>query len=115
VAAPRILLDEDVPILLATTLRARGHDVVHATEIGQDERDDDDVFDAAIEDGRAVLTHNVGDFMEIVGRLGAEGRDHRGLVVAEQVEFRELLRRALQFLSDRDAESLVNAVVWLVR
>ena len=57
-ATLRILLDEDVPILLATTLRTRGYDVVHATEVGLARRDDEDIFGAAIASRRAVLTHN---------------------------------------------------------
>lgn len=114
-SALRLLLDEDVPILLATTLRARGLDAIHATETGLRGREDADVFAAAILDERAVLTHNVGDFVALVAQFGTEGRRHYGLVLSEQLEFRELLGRVLHLLADRDAESMLNAVAWLMR
>ena len=114
-ATIRLLLDEDVPILVATTLRLRGYDALHATEVGLKQHDDGDVFAAAVGDHRTVLTHNVGDFVGLARSYGAEGRRHHGLVFCEQVEFRDLLSRTLTLLTDRDAESMMDAIVWLVR
>jgi len=115
VARARLLLDEDIPLLLAPTLRARGLDAVHAVEQGLAGSRDVRIFEVAQADRRTVMTHNVADFMEIVGNLASAGREHCGLLLAEQVEFRDLLARVARLLSERDAESLANAVVWLVR
>ena len=111
----RLLLDEDIPLLLAQTLRARGLDAVHVVEQGLAGSRDVSVFEAALAERRTVLTHNVADFMEIVGSISSAGREHCGLLLAEQVEFRDLLARVARLLAERDAESLANAVVWLVR
>lgn len=112
-ARVRLLLDEDTPLLLAQTLRSRGHDAVHALEAGLRSRPDPQVFDAAITDGRALLTHNVRHFMPLVAQITQAGRAHRGLLLAEQVEFRDILARTLRFLADRSDEDLTNAIVWL--
>lgn len=109
----RLLLDEDTPLLLGHTLRSRGYDAVHALEAGLRSRPDPLVFDAAITDGRALLTHNVRHYMPLATQIAQAGRAHRGLLLAEQVEFRELLARLLRFLADRGEEDLANAIVWL--
>ena len=61
----RLLLDEMYPAALADQLRARGHDVVSVHDADYRHLEgalDAEVFEAAIEDGRALLTENVPDF-----------------------------------------------------
>ena len=111
--AIRLLLDEDIPILLAQVLRERGYDVVHATEEGLSGATDDRVFEQAFAHGRVLLTHNVADFLALTERRAVEERPHRGLFLAPQLPFGELLRRTLRALRDRTADDLVNAVVWM--
>ncbi len=108
-----LLLDEDVPILLAEVLRQRGHDVAHVTEVELSGTSDDRVFEFALEQGRSLLTHNVADFLALTERYAREGRAHGGLFLATQLPFAELLRRTLRAFRDRDADDLANAVVWL--
>ena len=109
----RLLLDEDTPILLAQALRERGYDAVHATEVGLKSRDDPTVMDRGIADGRAVMTHNVRHYMPLVARIVQAGRSHHGLLLAPQLEFRELLVGTMRLLSEREAETMPNAVVWV--
>lgn len=108
-----LLLDEDVPILLAQVLRDRGHDVVHVTELGLSGAPDQVVFQRAIDAGRTVLTHNVADFLVLTQDLADEGEAHTGLLLSPQLPFSDLLRRTLRTLRDRDVSDLVSAVVWL--
>ena len=108
-----LLLDEDVPILLAQVLRQRGYDVFHATEAGLSDASDERVFAFALEGARALLTHNVADFLALTDRYAEEGRAHAGLFLTPQIPFAELLRRTLRAFRDRKAEDLVSAVVWL--
>ncbi|HEX5136752.1 MAG TPA: DUF5615 family PIN-like protein [Planctomycetota bacterium] len=103
-------MDEDT---LAEALRQRGHDVLHVREAGLGRRSDAEVFAQAVRRRRAVMTHNVGDFVRLVAGYGAAGREHFGLILAAQVRFRALLARATRLLSNRDAETLRDAVVWL--
>lgn len=109
----RLLLDEDVPILLSEVLRKRGHDVLHATEAGLSGASDERVFQQAIEEARAVLTHNVAHFLALTERFAADGRHHRGLILSPQLPFGVLLRRTLSAFRDRSPDDMTDATVWL--
>ena len=109
----RLLLDEDVPILLAHVLRERGSDVVHATEVGLSGATDERVLQEASDQERALLTHNVAHFLALARRWAEGDRHHRGLFLAPQLPFGELLRRALRAFRDRNMSDLKDAVVWL--
>lgn len=59
----RLLLDEMYPPALAMALRDKGHDViVVAATAGLNGCDDATVLDAAVADGRCLVTENVRDF-----------------------------------------------------
>lgn len=112
-ARARLLLDEDVPLLLAEALRARRHDVVHAQELHLKSAKDPRVLAEAVSRGRAVLTHNITDYLDLATHYGSSGTHHHGIVIARRMEFRELLRRAQVFMATRTAEDLRDAVAWL--
>jgi predicted nuclease of predicted toxin-antitoxin system len=78
----KLLLDEMIGPRVAQELRARGLDVIAVAE-GADLRalPDDAVLDVAREDGRAVVTLNIGDFARLHQRSLAEGRRHPGMVM----------------------------------
>ena len=110
---PALLLDEDVRLLLADILRQRGYDAVHVLEAGRGGCSDLEQLNYAIEQGRAVLTHNVHDFLALDQILRAEVREHFGIMLSDQVALRELLRRTLQCLNRYTAAEIHNQIVWL--
>ena len=55
---PRVFLGEDVDILLAALLRARGFDAVHTVEVARIGSSDCAQLRYSAENGRAILTHN---------------------------------------------------------
>ena len=112
-AAIRLLIDEDVRPLIAKTLRDRGYDVQHVVEVGRAGRSDDEQLRYATADGRALLTHNVRDYVVLDREYRARGRHHAGILVCDQIPFRALLRRTLRCLARLDAENVHNRVVWL--
>ena len=112
-AVPRLFLDENVTPDLARALRQRGFDAVHAEDRGLKETDDAVVFAAAVQEGRAVLTQNVRDFMPIVREYAERGEHHFGLIVSPQRSLRAFLSGTLRLLSRRTAEDLHDAVVWI--
>jgi len=64
----RLLLDEMYPGALAEQLRARGHDVVSVHDAAYRHLEgapDSDLFAAAMNDDRAILTENVADFRRL--------------------------------------------------
>lgn len=86
----RLLLDEDMPDLLAEVLRARGQDVLHCRDVGCAGWSDARLFERAVADGRAIVTHNAKDFRPLARQWIDGGRDHHGLLMGDQVSFREL-------------------------
>ena len=112
-ATPRLLLDEDVRPLLAVALRRSGYDVVHVLDLGLSGSTDIDVLRAAVEQGRAVYTHNTRDFMLLATAYARSAAPHAGIIVSTQGRFGDLLRRLLRFLSERTAEDLRDTAVWL--
>lgn len=72
----KLLIDEMFPAALSEQLRARGHDVesVHDPDCEVPEgAPDEEVFAAAANSGRALVTENVPDFRRLEARALAAG------------------------------------------
>lgn len=84
----KLLLDEQISGKVAERLRDRGHDVVAVTDdaslrgLG-----DPDIFEAAQEQGRALVTYNRVDFEPIVRECARMTREHYGLVIVHPTRF----------------------------
>ena len=82
----RLLIDEMWPRAVAEQVRQHldaGRDAVVAVVERDDlrSRPDAEIFSAAQEEGRAVVTENVRDFRPLAARRQAQGRVHAGLVL----------------------------------
>ena len=110
---PVLLLDEDVRVLLGEVLRQRGYDVIHVLEVDRGGKNDPEQLDYAASQGRAILTHNIRDYLALDQAYRAAGKDHYGIIVSDQVPLRELLRRTLRFVNQRSAEEIRRNVIWL--
>jgi predicted nuclease of predicted toxin-antitoxin system len=109
----RLLLDEDVRPLLAEVLRQRGHDARHVLELNRTGKTDPEQLKYAVGQQRGFLTHNIKDFVRLHQEYHQSGREHFGILLSEQITFRQLLRRSLRFLSNRTAEEIRNKILWL--
>lgn len=109
----KLYLDEDVDPLLAVVLRNRGHDVVTTQEANMLSSSDDAQLKFAISQGRVLFTHNVKHFPKLAEVYAASGKPHPGIIVSDQVPFKELLRRALRLLSKHNSETIQQQLVWL--
>ena len=67
----------------------------------------------AVKQRRAFLTHNIRDFVLLEREYRAKGQTHYGILVCDQVPFRELLRRTLRCLDRKSEAAIRNQVVWL--
>src|SRR4051812_16811197 len=77
----RLLLDAHISSRVAISLRASGHDVVTADEIGLKEESDHDLWLAAISQTRVMVTYDLDDFPVLYERFWHEGTHHPGLVL----------------------------------
>jgi hypothetical protein len=58
-------------------------------------------------------THNIRDYVLLDREYRARGKVHLGIVVSDQVPFRELLRRSLRWLGRKPPADARNQIVWL--
>jgi hypothetical protein len=111
-----IFTDELVNPALAIHLRNRGYDAVSCHEMNRNNRhisDRDQLFYAANE-GRAILTNNVRDFIPLDVRWKHQGQSHYGIIVYAGVPlFGALLHRMIRHLDAITPEVQYDTVLWL--
>ena len=108
-----LYLDADVHPIVARVLRGRGFDAVSANEAGHRQASDREQLDFAVARRRALVTFNVADFVREARGYAQEGRDHYGIVVSDQIEIGELVRRLTRVLGSYSASDMRNRFVWL--
>ena len=108
-----IYLDADVHPIVARVLRDRGFAAVSANEAGQRRATDREQLDFAVAERRALVTFNIRDFVREARGYAEEGRNHFGIVVSDQLEVGELVRRLTRILGAYSGRDMVNRFVWL--
>lgn len=77
-----LYLDEDVDVLVAELLRARGFVALTTQGAGRLGSNDDEQLSYAISEQKALLTHNRFDFEKRATASYAAGRKHYGIIIA---------------------------------
>ncbi|MBI3362087.1 MAG: DUF5615 family PIN-like protein [Chloroflexi bacterium] len=109
----RLYLDEHIWQGLTSALRNLGYDALHVVEAKRESLSDEEQLEFATDQGRAVLTYNAKDFAPMAQLWYEAGRDHAGIVLSEETEPGELLRRVKKLLETVSAEEMKNAVRYL--
>jgi len=109
----RLFVDEDVWLGLAAALQERGFDAVHVYEVGRGNLSDREQMDFAIQQRRAILTHNKRHYIPFVAEYYWAGKEHCGILVVAQLPRGELLRRVEAFLQQHQADEITNQVWFL--
>ncbi len=109
----RLFLDEDVHAGLASALRKRGYDAIHAVEAERLGVSDQEQLTFAATDRRCLVTFNVGDFVQLHRRWTEKGQGHAGIVMSKQLTIGESLRRLLVLLQKEDTESMTGEIRFL--
>lgn len=116
----RFLLDEHISPLVASLLRARGHDVVAVGERhGLRGLPDRALLQVALEENRALVTFDVGDFGRLAGRMARTVEAYPGIVLVAATAFPPVLdgvgrlAGALDALAAANPDGLGSRVVWL--
>lgn len=106
----KLLLDEDVWLGLAATLREQGFDVIHVNELNRKGLSDDEQLAYAARSSRAILTHNAKDFVPLAISYFFENRPHAGVIITPQLDKGEFTRRVLALLRSLSTEEISNTV-----
>lgn len=108
-----LYLDEDVDVLLARLLRARGYAVTTTQEAGNLGTSDDQQLAYARAHGMALLTHNRADFERLAQDHFQRGEEHAGIIIAVRHPAHEIARRVLLILNAVTADEMRNAVRYI--
>jgi len=111
--AIRLLIDEGVRPLLAGTLQQRGFDARHVDELKRGGLSDPEQLAFAVHQRRAIVTYNIRDYVLLDREYRAKRQPHYGILVCDQVPFRELLRWMLRCLGRQSEADIRHRVVWL--
>jgi predicted nuclease of predicted toxin-antitoxin system len=103
-----LYLDEDVSVLVADLLRARGFMAVTTQEAGQTGQNDATQLEYAVSQRKTLLTHNRADFEALVRQYVSVGKTHYGIIIAVRRPPYEILRRLLIILNQVTADEMVN-------
>ncbi len=106
----RLYLDEDVDVLLARLLTARGFDVTTTHEAGLRGASDASQLAHASDVGRVLVTHNRVDFERISTAYAAQGWPHAGMIVLHRRDPYELARRLLLLLDAYTASDFAGTL-----
>jgi hypothetical protein len=108
-----LYLDEDVDVLIAQLMRARGFAVVTTQEAGQLRNSDVEQLASAVSQHKTLLTHNRVDFETLAQTYLSAGQTHNGIIIAVRRPPREIARRLLRILNAVTAEEMQNQVRYI--
>lgn len=109
----RVYLDEDVDVLLAPLLAARGIDCLTTVGAGNLNRTDEQQLTFALQETRLVITHNRTDFEDLAIAWWNQQHDHAGIVLAiRRADTYDLARHVLPVLLLYDQSGWRNAVLY---
>ena len=108
-----LYLDEDVNVLIADLVRARGFRVTTTQAAGQIGTTDENQLAFATSQGKTILTHNRMHFEALAQRYFEEKKPHSGIIIAVRRHPKELSRRILILLDSMTADEIENQILYI--
>lgn len=108
-----LYLDEDVSVLVAELVRARGFTALTAREAGQLHASDADQLAYAVSQRKTLLTHNRADFEALAQTYLATGQTHSGIIIAVRHPPYEIMRRLLLILNHVTADEMQDQLRYI--
>lgn len=108
-----VYLDEDVNVVLADLLRARGFHAITARDAGRLGWEDADQLAFAAENNMAILTHNRGDFQALHRQYLDAGRSHSGILIAVRRPLYLIRQNVVDLLDQLTADELEGQLLYL--
>ena len=108
-----LYLDENVSILVAKILRARGFKVVTTDDVSHKGLSDSEQLQFAVERGFAVATMDRVDFESLANEYFSSGRDHSGIFIVDDNSPQVIAQRLAHYLDRIRADEMVNQVIYI--
>ncbi len=109
----RVYIDEDVDILVATLLLARGLEATTAREQGMLGQPDPEQLAWAASVERCILTHNRLDFEKLHTNYLTNNKSHAGILIAKRRNPYEITERVAILLDTLTADEIANQLLYL--
>jgi predicted nuclease of predicted toxin-antitoxin system len=109
----RLYLDEDVNVLVADLLNARGFDVLTSRDAGKLQASDEEQLNYAVFQERTLVTHNRGDFEELILTYFDREQKHYGVILAVRHPPQTIVKRLLTILNQITADEMENQVRYI--
>lgn len=109
----KVYLDEDVHVLVADLVRARGFQISTTRDANNLGKSDEEQLQYAAQNGLAILTHNRVDFEKLAVDYFNHGRTHTGIIVIARHSPFEIAKRLLLKLNDLTADEMSNQLLYL--
>lgn len=108
-----LYLDENVSVLVAQLVRARGFAATTTREAGQAGKSDPEQLAYGASRRWTILTHNRVDFERLAAQYFDTGQTHCGIIVAVRRPPYELARRLLAILNQVMADEIENQLRYI--
>lgn len=108
-----LYLDEDVDVLLADLIRARGFDVVTTRDAGNLHASDEEQLAYAVGQQATFFTHNRTDFEELATTYFSANQHHTGIIIAVRNPVHEIARRLLIILNQVTADEMQDQLRYI--
>jgi predicted nuclease of predicted toxin-antitoxin system len=109
----RLYLDEDVNVLVADLLNARGFDVLTSRDAGKLQASDEEQLNYAVREQRTLVTHNRSDFEYLVRTYFDREKKHYGVILAVRHPPQVIVKRLLAILDRITADEMENQVRYI--
>ena len=104
----RLYLDEDVNVLIAELLKAKGFDAMTARDTGQLKVTDTEQLVYAVSQEKTLVTHNIADFEALVQTYFDTSRSHYDVIFAVRRSPQAIAQRLLIILNQVTADEMRN-------
>jgi predicted nuclease of predicted toxin-antitoxin system len=108
-----LYLDEDVSVLIADLLLARGFVATTTQEVGNLGYSDREQLEYATSQHKALLTHNRADFEALAQQYFSSGKLHHGIIIAVRRPPYDVVRRLLTILNSVTRDELENQLRYI--
>jgi uncharacterized protein DUF5615 len=108
-----LYLDEDVDVLIADLVRARGFKAATTQEAGNLGVGDELQLAYAMSMQKAFFTHNRDDFERLAKGYFGTGKEHYGIIIGVRRSPYEIVRRLLVILNNITADEMKNQLRYI--
>jgi predicted nuclease of predicted toxin-antitoxin system len=108
-----VYLDEDVDVLVADLLRARGFIAETTRDAGNRGASDSSQLSYAVSAQKTLLTHNREDFEALATSYFTAGQAHCGIIIAVRRPAHEITRRLLAILNQVTADEMCDLIRYI--